>query len=302
MRREAAEATKANGAASAGAGNRASSDAVNGHVVVGRVWHARSRPVEHAFAYPAFFLRLPLRRLAHKRWPFHWLRRNAPGALALNDADHGDGTPMVGWIDRLLARAEIHDADGELWLHTMPRVFGFLFNPVSFWFAERADGRLRAIVCEVNNTFGERHCYLLAHADARPIEWGEELAAVKALHVSPFNAVQGAYRFRFHFDEQGAARPPRFVSSIDYYDGADAHAPLLRTSVGGSLRAADDASLRRVALTWPLHTIGVVLRIHWQALRLWLRRVPLQAKPEPPARDVSDARAAHAIAPEESAR
>ena len=251
-------------------------------LALGRVWHARTRPVRHAFAYPAFFLRLPLRRLGSGRWPFRWLRRNGRGALALNDADHGDRGPMVAWVDGLLARAGIRDADGELWVHTMPRVFGYLFNPVSFFFAERADGSLRAVVCEVNNTFGERHCYVLAHADGHPLRWGEEMHARKVFHVSPFNEVRGSYRFRFAMREGEAGRAPRFVSLIDYdpADGAPSH--MLRTGIEGALQPLSDAALRRVALGWPLHTLGVVARIHWQAFRLWLRRVPVHGKPAAP--------------------
>jgi DUF1365 family protein len=85
------------------------------------------------------------------------------------------------------------DATGEVWLHCYPRVLGYTFKPVSFWYCHRrADGSLRAIVVEVNNTFGERHCYLL---DAP--RYGVELQARKVFHVSPFCEVEGGYRFRF---------------------------------------------------------------------------------------------------------
>ena len=90
------------------------------------------------------------------------LGMNRAAPMAVLDRDHGDGRPLLEWIDALLADHGIADAGGEVWLHTFPRVFGYVFNPVSFWFAHRSDGSLRAVVCEVNNTFGERHCYLLA--------------------------------------------------------------------------------------------------------------------------------------------
>ena len=269
-------------------------------LALGRVWHARTRPVRHEFAYPAFFLRLPLRSLDAARWPFRWLKRNARGALALNDADHGDRGPMVAWADGLLARAGIRDADGELWLHTMPRVFGYLFNPVSFYFAERADATLRAVICEVNNTFGERYCYVLAHADGRPLQWGEDLHASKVFHVSPFNEVRGSYRFRFVLRGGNARRAPRFVSLIDYdaADGKPSH--LLRTGIEGALEPLTEAALRRVAFGWPLHTLAVVARIHWQALVLWVRRVPVHGKPSAPGTDFSIAGGLHNSNLEES--
>ncbi len=95
---------------------------------------------------------------------------NRPGPLSFFETDHGDGRPpsqggAIAWLDELLHSQGIEDATGEVWLHTYPRVLGFTFKPVSFWYCHRAPddqgGTLRAIVVEVNNTFGERHCYLL---------------------------------------------------------------------------------------------------------------------------------------------
>ncbi len=244
---------------------------------IGAVLHSRLRPAPNRFAYPAYFLRLPLRMLESQPWPFRWLRRNDRALFAINDADHGDGRPLLAWIEDILSRAGITDADGELWLHAFPRVLGYVFNPVSFWFAHRADGALRAVVCEVNNTFGERHCYLLAHGDGRPLRDGEELTARKVFHVSPFCPIEGRYRFRFLLAQRQDGA--HFVSRIDY---DDANGPLLLTSIEGRLQPLSDALLLRTFLTRPAFTFGVVARIHWQALRLWAKRVPLFRKPEPP--------------------
>jgi DUF1365 family protein len=117
------------------------------------------------------------------------------GWITFDDRDHGDGrADALAWFELLLQAEGIDDADGEVWLQTYPRVLGHAFKPVSFWFAHRADGSLAAIVAEVNNTFGERHCYLLP---AENVRWGPELVADKVFHVSPFCAVEGQYRFRF---------------------------------------------------------------------------------------------------------
>lgn len=247
----------------------------------GTVRHARSRPTAHAFEHRAFFLRLPLRTLAERPWPFRLLARNGRGLFALNDADHGDGRPLIAWIDDLLRRAGIGDADGEVWLHTFPRVAGYVFNPVSFWFCERGDGRLRAIVCEVNNTFGERHAYLLAHDDGRAIAWGEPLHTRKVFHVSPFCRVEGDYRFRFVLTGDA---PARFVARIDYHDRVAAE-PLLRTSIAGALWPLTEARLASAFFAYPLFTLGVIARIHWHALRLWIKRVPFFSRPDAPLRD-----------------
>lgn len=248
----------------------------------GQIRHTRVRPALNRFAYASYFLRLPLRTLAAAPWPFKRLVRNGFGLFALNDADHGDGRALLVWIDDLLAHEGIADARGEIWLHTFPRVLGYVFNPVSFWLCHRTDGALRAVVCEVNNTFGERHFYLLAHDDGRPLRFGEEIGARKVFHVSPFCAVEGSYRFRFMLAARAAGA--RFVARIDHDTAAG---PLLQTSIEGRLAPLSDATLARAFLTYPAFTFGVIARIHWQALRLLLKRVPFFPKPPPPALDVT---------------
>ena len=156
-----------------------------------------------------------------------------------------------------------------------PRMLGYVFNPVSFWYCHDRAGDLVAVLAEVNNTFGERHNYLVAHADGRPIRAGETLDARKVFHVSPFMAVQGHYRFRFH------ARPgdPRILARIDH---ADAGGDLLHTAISGRVLPLTAPRLARAFFGYPWMTLGVMARIHWQALRLWLKRVPFFSKPQPP--------------------
>jgi DUF1365 family protein len=149
-------------------------------------------------------------------------------------------------------------------------VLGHTFKPVSFWYCHCPDGQLRAIVVEVNNTFGERHCYLL---DAP--RFGVEQRAAKVFHVSPFCPVEGGYRFRFMVDPTRH----RTVGRIDY---DDASGPLLQTSVCGTLQALDARTTRQALWRYPAMTLGVVLRIHWQALKLFAKRVPFFTKPVPP--------------------
>lgn len=242
----------------------------------GQVRHARLKPARNAFDYPTYFLMLPLRSMqARGNGP---LVRNRRAALSFFDSDHGDGRDnCVAWLDELLHSEGIDDARGELWLHTYPRVFGHTFKPVSFWYCHAADGGLRAIVVEVNNTFGERHCYLLDSPS-----YGQELSADKVFHVSPFCTLEGRYRFRFMRINKGGLQ--KTVARIDY---DDASGPLLETSVGGTLVALTPQSLRRALWRYPAMTFGVVARIHWQAFRLWCKRVPFIRKPEPPNRFVT---------------
>jgi DUF1365 family protein len=250
---------------------------------LGQVRHTRRHPVRRAFAYPTYFLLLPLRQLRAAASPA--LKRNRFGLISFHDRDHGDGrADCLAWIDEVLAREGITDATGEVWLHSYPRVLGITFKPVSFWYCHRADDTLAAIVVEVNNTFGERHCYLLAGDE---VQFGRELWASKVFHVSPFCEVSGSYRFRFMRTDIGPARhaPARTVVRIDH-DDANGR-PLIETSVSGELAPLTAARARQAFWGMPLMTLGVIVRIHWQALQLWRQRVPFFRKPTPPASLVS---------------
>ncbi len=235
----------------------------------GQVRHARLRPARNAFAYATCFLMLPMRS---GQWG--GLARNRFAPISFADADHGDGRPLaqggaLAWLDELLAGQGITDATGQAWLQCYPRVLGYTFKPVSFWYCHAGDGRLRCVVVEVNNTFGERHVYLLDQA-----RYGRELKTDKVFHVSPFCSVEGNYRFRFMRTEG------RLVARIEH---DDAQGLLITTSLSGMLKPAGAQELRRAFWAYPLMTFGVIALIHWQALRLWLKRVPFFSKPEPPA-------------------
>ena len=261
-------------------------------LLVGSVRHKRLRPARNAFAYGVYTLRLPLRaraaRLARGTHKNSLLfATNRVGLLSFHDSDHSaEGQTALQWIESMLHENGIHDATGEIFLHTFPRVLGYVFNPVSFWFCERADGSLRAVVCEVNNTFGERHCYLLDPASG--IRNGAPLTACKVFHVSPFCKVQGHYTFRFMFASPKCGKPLRSLARIDYDDG---EGPLLLTSIAGNACPLNARNVLRVFFGYPLMTFGVVARIHWQALKLFFKRVPFLSKPTPPSANVSHERA-----------
>lgn len=238
----------------------------------GQVRHTRLKPVQHAFNYSTYFLMLPMRTLATGLTTV--LSRNHWAALSFYDKDHGDGREnSLAWLDELLATEGIDDATGEVWLHCYPRVFGYTFKPVSFWYCHAADNSLRAIVVEVNNTFGERHCYLLD----KPT-FGAEQTARKVFHVSPFNHVEGNYRFRFVTTANST------LARVDY---DDATGPLLETSVSGELETLTYKSIRKAVWRYPAMTFGVIARIHWQALKLWKKRMVFITKPNLPDQFVS---------------
>ncbi|HET7793305.1 MAG TPA: DUF1365 domain-containing protein [Rhizobacter sp.] len=248
----------------------------------GQVRHTRLQPVAHSFSYRTYFLMLPMRSLRTRASAE--LTRNRFGLISFHDRDHGDGRfDSLAWLDELLAREGITDATGEAWLHCYPRVLGYAFKPVSFWYCHRTDDSLAAIVVEVNNTFGERHCYLLRGPD---LAFGRELRAAKEFHVSPFCDVAGSYRFRFlrtdlhPADEDVRMHAQRTVVRVDHDD--DTGRPLLQTSVSGRLVPLTRRSTLGAFFGMPLMTVFVVTRIHWQALRLWAKQVPFFRKPEPP--------------------
>lgn len=240
--------------------------------------HRRLRPVEHRFTYRLFFLRLPLSALESTQNAFFSLNRFNLASLHFRDHGARDGTHPLAWIRALLAREGIATADGEVWLQCFPRVLGYVFNPVSFWFCHGRDGRLRAILAEVSNTFGECHAYLLAHPDGRPIGDDEALDARKVFHVSPFFQVTGAYAFRFV--NSGGVR----LARIDYSDDSG---PLLLTAISGRPLPLSARRVLHAFASHPLMTLGVMVRIHWQALRLWAKSVPFFSKPPPPLEDLT---------------
>ncbi len=249
---------------------------------VGQVRHTRLRPHTNRFSYPTYFLMLPMRSLRARACAA--LPRNRFGLISFFDADHGDGrADSLAWVTELLAREGVCDADGEIWLQCYPRVLGYAFKPVSFWYCQRRDASLAAVLVEVNNTFDERHCYLLAGPD---VDWGQAMTALKAFHVSPFCTVSGTYRFRFlcpGLQGLGAA-PTRVLARIDHHDSLGV---LLQTSLSGALQPLSRRSMLAAFFGMPLMTFGVVARIHWQALKLFTQRVPWFHKPAPPRQFVS---------------
>ena len=243
----------------------------------GKVMHRRLRPVAHRFVYPVYFCVLPLLKIEQVGSAFFSLNRF--NLFSFHFADHGarDGSHPLIWIRELLERRGIV-ADGEINLQCFPRVLGFVFNPVSFWYCHKASGELVAILAEVSNTFSEHHNYLLAHPDGLPIVDGELFECDKVFHVSPFMAVAGQYRFRFQMKSLPGRSPTRLASIAH----ADAAGDLLHTVLTGTATSLTSGRLLKAFFSYPLLTLGVVVRIHWQALLLWIKRVPFFTKPHPP--------------------
>lgn len=230
----------------------------------GRVHHARLRPVLHHFSYPVFYVQLPLQDLSAAENAIFSIDRF--NILQFKRSDHGprDGSELLPWIQARLRERNL-PSDGEIILQCFPRVLGYVFNPASFWFCRNREGALIAVLIEVRNTFGGHHCYLIHNPDGAPIRDGQQFHTRKEFHVSPFFCVEGAYRFRFCFE--------RALNSIHIVYGDD-DGDLLKASIAGKPIAWSCRTLLSALAKMPLLTFGVMLRIHWQALRLWLKGVP----------------------------
>lgn len=196
-----------------------------------------------------------------------------PGLVSFRAKDHGDrrGGDLEEWIRASLKETGLEGEVERVTLVCMPRILGYVFNPVSFWLCEDADGGLRAVLAEVNNTFGETHSYVCAHRDGRPIGREDRFEAKKLFHVSPFLERNGDYQFRFVVEEG------RLAIRIDYLD--EQGEPTLQTSVAGRLEPLSKGMLRLAIVRHPLLTMRVSWLIHWQALRLLIKGVKIVPKP-----------------------
>jgi hypothetical protein len=240
-------------------------------LLIGNVMHRRLRPTKHEFVYPVFYLQMPVNDLSVANCAI--LSVDRKNLLSFHQKDHGprDGSPLLPWIQALLRERQL-PADGEITLQCFPRVLGYVFNPVSFWFCRNRAGALIAVLAEVRNTFGGWHNYLLHNPDGAPLNEGQLLRATKDFHVSPFCEIQGGYRFRFYLERNA------LLARIDY---DDAEGELLLTAISGKAREWSNKSLLSTFCRMPFLTAGVMLRIHWQALKLWLKGVPFFGKSVP---------------------
>lgn len=247
------------------------------YLIRGEVMHERLRPVRHGFVYPVFAVRLRLSTLKQARNT--WFGVDCRRLMTVRTSDYGprDGSPLLPWIREQLSSFGL-PSNGEVWLQTFPRLFGYAFNPVSFWYCHDANGTLIAVLAEVNNTFGEHHAYLLANHDGAPLKDNAVLACRKVLHVSPFCRVEGHYRFSLE------EKPERIVMRIDYHDD---EGMLLHARLSGDVIPLTAFSALKALMQQPLLAISIIGRIHWQALRLWLKKVPFITKPNPPTTQLS---------------
>ena len=243
----------------------------------GRVFHQRHRPRKHRLNYRVFSLLIDLDELRTRSRPQN-LRLQPVQCLELlgQGPRSGRRPPLRPYIGELLAKTGIDIGEGRVGLLCYPRYFGYVFNPLSVYYCHDETERLRAMIYEVSNTFGERHSYLVETEDRGNTVIRQSCA--KNFHVSPFIAMEADYHF--HVTKPG----DKLTLLIDQTDKDGA---LLKAGFSGRRRALNDASLIGVVVRHPLMTLKVVAGIHWEALKLWSKGVKILTRPEAPAKSVT---------------
>ncbi len=236
--------------------------------------HARFRPRVHRLRYRLFMMLLDLDEAPALSRNLKRFGHNRPALMAFYDRDHlaGGDQPLRLQVESELTRAGLDLQGGPIRLLCMPRVLGFVFNPISVYFCHHPDGRLGAVLYEVNNTFGQRHSYLIpvSKADSGKNEIAQ--SCDKRLHVSPFMDMAMRYHFR-------VSPPGETVRVI--VDAHDAEGPKLAACFRGERAELTDGAILKCFFAHPFLALAVVAGIHWEAIKLL--RKGLRLKPSPPA-------------------
>lgn len=226
----------------------------NEKILFGHVMHKRLLPRINAFVYGIYYWAVPLSRLNHIKNSF-W--------AGIDIKTHGPktGEPLEPWARNILNRYDLAGkCDGDITLVAMPKIMGYVFNPVSFWLCRDKNGAVRAVISEVRNTFGQYHNYLCAHSDGRAIVKDDILIAQKIFHVSPFLQREGHYEFRFDLSDD------RLGIYIDFYD-QDGRKKLI-TALNGHFVPMNKKSRARAFWRYLAMPQQAFALIHWQALKI----------------------------------
>lgn len=232
----------------------------------GEVVHDRLRPKRHHLRYSVFSLLLDLDELPLLDRKLKLFSHNRAGLFSFYDRDHGNGGAfsLRVWVEELLYRAGIRLDGGSIRVLCYPRMFGYVFNPLTVFFCYDADEKLTAILYEVSNTHAEKHTYVLPVTDPERDIIRQDCN--KTFFVSPFVSMNCNYRFRI------MAPGDKVLVSISESDDSG---PLLSAFFSGKRRTLSDTTLLAALFRYPLMTFKIIAGIHIEALRLWLKGIPV---------------------------
>lgn len=255
---------------------------------VGQVMHARMKPVAHRFTYRVMNLLIDLDRLGEADTQSRLFGVNRAALYSFHEKDHGDrdGKSLRAYAQHRAAEHGIDLTGGRVRLLCYPRLLGYAFNPLSVYYCDDAAGGLALLIYEVRNTFGELHSYVLPMREGDISPAGVRQSQAKSFYVSPFIEMPMRYQFRI--------TPPEASVKLRILE-TDAEGPLLAATFFGERRALNSAALLRACAAFPLLTFKIIAAIHWEALRLWLKGLPLVPRPaRAPAKTALAAGAANA--------
>jgi len=243
---------------------------------IGTVVHRRMRPVTHKLRYSVFAVLFDCNKLEDLDRRLRLLSYNRFNLFSLCDRDHGDGTKLEDYLKRVATSAGKAGEVSRFVMLCYPRILGYVFNPLTVYFGLDAYDRVRLVIYEVNNTFGERMSYVLP---AEPDENGMIAQSCrKRLRVSPFNDDTGTYSFH-------ASSPDE-----DLTVGValrDETGPLLNAYFHGQRTELTDAGLLKALTRTGWMTVKVMAGIHYEAGKLWLKGLRLRPRPAKPETDIS---------------
>lgn len=235
-------------------------------IYAGHVLHARSRPKKHSLRYSVFSLLIDLDEIDALNAGMRLFGYNRAAVYSVHDADHGNGRKgeLRAWLKDRLAAAGLEGDGWKIRMLCYPRILGYVFNPITVYFCYCPEGHLAAVLYEVCNTFNERHTYVIpVEAEADGIL---RHRCAKEMYVSPFMPMNCEYNFRIS--------PPGDDVAINIGE-SDPDGPLLFATFSGKRRPLSDRALLRMLMAYPLMTMKVMGGIHWEALRLWWKGVPI---------------------------
>jgi DUF1365 family protein len=233
------------------------------------VMHQRLSPRKNAFKYDVYYLGIPLSQIESNAIG-ESLNLNRFGLHSFYEKDHGyrDGTSLKAWLYDMFDAYKF-EKPKEVFLISMPRILGYVFNPVSFWFCWNSKDELYAVVSEVNNTFGETHSYLTYLDDK---DTNGNYVAKKVFHVSPFLEREGYYDFQFSLSDDS------IKIHINLFDSNKEK--ILLTSLSGKFDDLNSMSLKKAFFRVPFATMKSIFLIHFQAVKLLLKKIKFISKPK----------------------